>query len=80
MKFQNPVSWEMTAVGTGAAVAAAVLTTLAAAKYIKNGTPKAVPSKWIKVGEVKSIYIYPIKSAKGVSVSDAIITNLGLKG
>lgn len=37
------------------------------------------PRKWVKVGTVKKLMIYPIKSCQGFSVDKAILTGLGLK-
>jgi len=37
------------------------------------------PEKWVKVGTVKKLIVYPIKSCAGVIVDKAVITTLGLK-
>ena len=36
--------------------------------------------KWVKVGTVKKLIVYPVKSCKGVEVETAQITELGLAG
>jgi len=38
------------------------------------------PEKWVKVGTVKSLIIYPIKSCAGNVVQKGVITTMGLKG
>lgn len=38
------------------------------------------PEKWVKVGTVKRLIIYPIKSCAGTVVEKGVITTLGLKG
>ncbi len=38
------------------------------------------PEKWVKVGTVKKLIIYPIKSCAGTVVEKGVITTLGLKG
>lgn len=45
----------------------------------KSGNAEQTPTKWLKVGEVKELVIYPVKSCKGTEVSSATVTQLGLK-
>lgn len=40
----------------------------------------AVPKKWIRVGTVKELLMYPIKSCKRVHVQKATCTQIGLQG
>lgn len=37
------------------------------------------PQKWVKVGRVNKLIVYPVKSCQGVLVDKAVITTLGLK-
>jgi hypothetical protein len=37
------------------------------------------PEKWVRVGKVESLIIFPIKSCPGVQVNEAVVTTLGLK-
>jgi len=41
---------------------------------------KQEPDKWIRVGTVKKLILYPVKSCKGVEVDEAKTTQIGLKG
>lgn len=47
---------------------------------IKSKPQENVPEKWIRVGKVKELILYPIKSCKGIRVDEATITKVGLKG
>lgn len=38
-----------------------------------------LPSEWIKIGTVKSINLYPLKSGKRIELRDAEVTSVGLK-
>jgi len=37
------------------------------------------PEKWVKVGKVKKLIVYPVKSCAGVVLDKGVITTLGLK-
>ncbi|ODM96331.1 Mitochondrial amidoxime-reducing component 1 [Orchesella cincta] len=58
---------------------------LASTWYWKKSHPKECtkqslkPEKWVKVGSVKKLVVYPIKSCQGVVVDKAVVTTLGLK-
>ncbi|CAL8082895.1 unnamed protein product [Orchesella dallaii] len=45
----------------------------------KECKPSLKPQKWVKVGNVKKLIVYPIKSCAGVVVEKAVVTTLGLK-
>lgn len=79
MKFSDSASWESTALVAGAAVAA-ILTTGIALKVFLKRTRRRFPQKWIKVGTLSKLTIFPIKSCRGVSVPEANVTKLGLHG
>lgn len=51
-------------------------------KKIIQGTNGAdqLPEKWMKVGEIKEIRIYPVKSIPPTSVNAAIIQDAGFIG
>ncbi|KAJ9578968.1 hypothetical protein L9F63_024927, partial [Diploptera punctata] len=38
-----------------------------------------IPTKWRKVGEVREMIIYPLKSGTGVNLQEAVCTDLGLQ-
>jgi hypothetical protein len=40
---------------------------------------KLRPEKWVLVGKVSKLIIFPIKSCQGVEVDEAVVTALGLK-
>ncbi|CAG7833887.1 unnamed protein product [Allacma fusca] len=42
--------------------------------------PSLKPTKWVKVGNIASLILYPIKSCKGIYVDKAFVTPLGLQG
>jgi len=54
---------------------------LASAWFWKKNTLKDVPKpqKWVKVGTVSKLIIYPVKSCSGVIVETAVFTQMGLK-
>lgn len=39
-----------------------------------------LPEKWGKVGKIKDLLIYPVKGMPGISVNEAVLGRLGLKG
>lgn len=42
--------------------------------------PQPAPEKWIRVGTVKELTLYPVKSCKGIRVDEATTTMIGMKG
>lgn len=57
------------------------LLTLAARKFFaKSLDSHKVPEKWLRVGTVKKVIIYPVKSCRGVELGMAAATPIGLKG
>lgn len=38
-----------------------------------------IPKKWRKIGTVKDLVIYPVKSAKGINAERLFITQKGVK-
>jgi len=46
---------------------------------IGNNNVSDVPQRWVQVGKLSKLIIYPIKSCPGVVVDSAVITRLGLK-
>ena len=71
-------NWKVAALAASAAGISGLVAT-----YIfndrKNGL-QGVPQKWIKVGTVSHLFLYPVKSCQGISVKEATATTLGLKG
>lgn len=68
-------NWKLVA----AAVATGALTGIAFKSGRSDVKKKiAVPKKWIRVGTVKELVIYPIKSCKGVNIHEATCTQIGL--
>ena len=68
-----------------AAVSAAVACGAATIGYlssIANDKSKLlkVPKKWIRVGEVSNLTLYPVKSCQGIDVNEATASAMGLKG
>lgn len=39
-----------------------------------------LPEKWVKVGKIKDLIIYPVKSMVGIPVNEAVLGRLGLHG
>lgn len=37
-----------------------------------------VPTKWVPIGKVKNLYIYPLKSGRRIELKNAICTEFGL--
>ena len=59
---------------------AAVLLTVAVAWWHQRVVGKnKVPTKWRRVGEVREMTIYPLKSGTGVDLKEAQCTELGLR-
>jgi uncharacterized protein YcbX len=44
-----------------------------------SGPTDTLPEKWVKVGQIKDLLIYPIKGMPGKSVDEAVLGRLGLK-
>ena len=73
--FSTPQSTTLV-IGT----AAVIITTVIAAWIHQRITGrKKIPTKWRKVGEVREMTIYPLKSGSGVNMKEAICTDLGLR-
>ncbi|CAG7833888.1 unnamed protein product [Allacma fusca] len=73
--------------GLQAAFSILGVTTASFASYLwvkkRNSTeecPSLKPTKWVKVGNIASLILYPIKSCKGIYVDKAFVTPLGLQG
>jgi len=69
-------SWKLIAGASAAIVSGGV------AGYIlsrQRGQQIAPPKKWVRVGTVSSLLMYPIKSCKGVLVSQSTVSTVGLK-
>ncbi|PSN39539.1 hypothetical protein C0J52_12384 [Blattella germanica] len=60
---------------------AAVLLTTALAAWLHQRIlgRNRIPTKWRKVGEIREMTIYPLKSGRGVNLKNAICTDLGLQ-
>jgi hypothetical protein len=59
---------------------ATVLLTAAVAWWHQRAQGKnKVPTKWRRVGEVREMIIYPLKSGTGVGLKEAHCTELGLR-
>lgn len=52
------------------------------ANKLKNSDfyEKNPPEKWVKVGTISDLVIYPVKSLPGITVTQAVTTILGLQG
>jgi len=62
------------------AISAAVATgSLATLIWSKSKTKNVMPERWVKVGTVSEMYIYPIKSCRAMAVPEAEAAPLGLK-
>ncbi|KAJ9591663.1 hypothetical protein L9F63_001808 [Diploptera punctata] len=60
--------------------AAVIITTVVAAwLHQKILGRNRIPTKWRKVGEVREMIIYPLKSGTGVNLQEAVCTDLGLQ-
>ncbi|CAL8142134.1 unnamed protein product [Orchesella dallaii] len=66
------------AISAGACVAGGIVGGLIMKRTAK--TTDQLPEKWIKVGEIKKLNVYPVKSMSGVSVNEAVVARLGLQG
>lgn len=54
---------------------------LIAKKIIKaSESVDTLPEKWVKVGQINELLIYPVKGMPGISVKEASVGRLGLKG
>lgn len=67
------------AAATGA-LASRAISDLQAKRIVQENTEEPVPKKWIRVGAVCELILYPVKSCKGVNVHEAVCTDIGLKG
>lgn len=83
--FENKMEfhWKLAA-GLTAAAATGAIATLAISELQRQGNKLTkedeVPKKWIRVGAVSELILYPVKSCKGVNVHEATCTDIGLKG
>jgi len=75
----NP--WKLVAAVAAGCISGGLLTHSLSKVYTKNnnGVLKE-PQRWIRVGTVKKLIAYPIKSCAGVEIAEGIATPLGLKG
>jgi hypothetical protein len=83
-KVGGPISWKFAA-GIGAAgflSGIGLLTLKQKSLAIEDASKesKVLPEKWIKVGTVKTLTLYPVKSCCGIDVDEAQIAEMGLKG
>lgn len=64
-----------------ACIAGGVVGGLTAKKVFETSAPiDLLPNKWMKVGQIRDLLIYPIKGMPGFSVKEASLGRLGLKG
>lgn len=47
-------------------------------KDITRSTAELLADKWLKVGKVKELYFYPLKSGRGKNVLECKFTELGI--
>ncbi|ODM96337.1 Mitochondrial amidoxime-reducing component 1 [Orchesella cincta] len=73
-------NWKL-ATGFVAAAATGAIAGMAVSELRKDKMKESnvAPQKWIRVGAVCELILYPIKSCKGVSVHEAHCTKIGLK-
>lgn len=70
-----------TTLAVSAGVVGGVVGGLIMKKVIKaSGSVDELPQKWVKVGEVKDLVIYPMKGLPGLSLTEAELGSMGLKG
>lgn len=64
-----------------ACIVGGVVGGLIAKKVLETSAPiDLLLEKWMKVGQIKDLLIYPIKGMPGFSVKEAFLGRLGLKG
>lgn len=47
-------------------------------RFRSNSTPELVNPCWLKVGKVKELYYYPLKSGRGKEVTECEFTQFGI--
>lgn len=57
-------------------VSAAIFTVFVFKKLLLK---EKIPNQWEKVGRVKQLFLYPLKSGKGCSADSLFVTNKGVK-
>lgn len=57
-------------------VSAAIFTVFVLKKLLLK---EKIPNQWEKVGRVKELFLYPLKSGKGCSANSLFVTNKGVK-
>lgn len=68
-------------VPAGACIVGVVLGGIIMKKAINaSGKVDKLPEKWVKVGKIENLFIYPVKGMPGISVREASLETLGLKG
>lgn len=73
-------NWKL-AVGASAAVASGVLAGALIASSLSDRKSKVSPiKKWVCVGRVSKLILYPVKSCQGIHVDEATATMIGLNG
>lgn len=70
-------NWKLAVAATAASVLTGVV--LKGSRTVTKKTI-SVPKKWVRVGTVKELLMYPIKSCKRVHVREATCTQIGLRG
>jgi len=79
--FRNPTVLQ-TSTGISVLCVSSLAAVLASVWFWKKKSLKGVPKpqKWVKVGTVSKLIIYPVKSCSGVIVETAVLTHgMGLK-
>lgn len=69
-------TWKLAAAVSAACVSGALMGLALNGAKSKEVTLK----KWIRVGTVKELNVYPIKSCRAVKVQEGVATKIGLKG
>ncbi|XP_059490772.1 mitochondrial amidoxime-reducing component 1-like [Neocloeon triangulifer] len=64
---------------TALAIGSAVTLALAATWYHQQSKKNQPPSKWRQVGQLSSLWCYPIKSCAVIELKDALCATLGVK-
>jgi len=73
------LSWQTTtAISAAACITAVAATGLALKAKSSNGVKG--PQKWVRVGTVTQLVIYPVKAFQGTHVDEATVTKVGLSG
>jgi hypothetical protein len=67
------------AVGASVALGSGVIAGALLSKKLSAQKHKVTPTKWVRVGSVKELILYPVKSCQGIHVNEAETTIIGLK-